>query len=80
MKREFKYFHKLPQKIINRLLKTNLSWGDIVNKYKQPSWCNYPNALEGKMGCWSLTDLNNNGLRTKISKKFCKNCPCYITK
>lgn len=48
----------------------------VTNRYsyKQPDWCKYPNALEGQMGCWSLMDLSKDGLRTKISKDFCKGC------
>jgi len=75
------YFHKLPQKEIDKLIKEKRTVGYILKSYKQPSWCNYPEALSMTMGCWSLCDLKKNGLRTKISKKFCQSCPeCKLYK
>ena len=71
------YFHQAPQKDIDKMVKEKKTWGDIEKKYKQPEWCNYPDALQGKMGCWSLIDLQKGGLRTKISHKFCSGCECY---
>lgn len=44
-----------------------------MERYQQPTWCGYPGALEGQMGCWSLMDLK--GLRTDICKEFCNTCP-----
>jgi len=26
----------------------------FMKKFRQPDWCNYPAALAGEMGCWSL--------------------------
>lgn len=46
--------------------------GDFMKKYSQPEWCNYHEALNPMLGCWSLTD---NSLRKKISLEFCKDCP-----
>lgn len=31
-----------------------LTVGEFMKKYRQPPWCNYPEALSGKWGCWSL--------------------------
>lgn len=50
--------------------------GYLKEHYKQPKWCNYPNALDGPFGCWSLMDLY--GDRKKISREFCSKCDCYI--
>ena len=69
-----RYFHELSQEEVDKLIADKKSWGDIMREYKQPDWCNYPNALEGTMGCWSLVDLSKEGLRTEISKDFCKGC------
>ena len=69
-----RYFHELSQEEVDKLIADKKNWGDIMQEYKQPDWCNYPNALEGTMGCWSLVDLSKDGLRTKISKDFCKGC------
>ncbi len=71
------FFHELPQSEIDTLLQNKVTVGDIMEKYSQPKWCAYPNALEGAMGCWSLMDLNPEGLRTKISESFCKSCDCF---
>ena len=77
MKR-LKYFHSLPQKEINKLVESKMKIGELIEKYKQPKWCGYPEALSGKWGCWALMDLSENGGRTKISKEFCKSCDCYL--
>lgn len=69
-----RYFHELSQEEVDKLIADKKNWDDIMQEYKQPDWCNYPNALEGFMGCWSLVDLSKDGLRTKISKDFCKGC------
>lgn len=69
-----RYFHELSQEEVDKLIADKKNWGDIMREYKQPDWCNYPNTLEGTMGCWSLVDLSKDGLRTKISKDFCKGC------
>ena len=72
-----KYFHELPQLVIDKMITDKKTYGYIMGKFKQPNWCMYPDALEGMMGCWSLTDFSKNGLRTKISNEFCENCPEY---
>jgi hypothetical protein len=69
-----RYFHELSQEEVDKLITDKKNWGYIMNEYKQPDWCNCPNALEGTMGCWSLVDLSKDGFRTKISKDFCKGC------
>ena len=73
-----KYFHELEQSEIDTLIAEKKTIGYIHENYKQPDWCNYPNALEGNMGCWSLMNLLKEGMRTKISKDFCKNCERFF--
>ena len=69
-----RYFHELEQEEVDALITDKKTTDYIINTYKQPDWCEYPNALSVGFGCWSLMDLSKNGSRTKISKKFCKNC------
>jgi hypothetical protein len=69
-----KYFHEVEQEEIDNLVKDKRTVNYVLDNYKQPDWCNYPEALSMKMGCWSLCDFSVNGLRTKISKSFCKGC------
>jgi len=74
-----RYFHELEQKEVDDLITDKKTVGYIMETYKQPFWCRYPNALEGEMGCWSLMDLSKDGLRTKINRDFCKECDeCYL--
>jgi hypothetical protein len=68
------YFHEASQKTVSTLVKNHATWGDIMEQYQQPEWCNYPEALSGSMGCWSLTDLSKGGFRKKISKEWCSGC------
>ncbi len=72
-----KYWHELPQDEIDQILKSGITVGECVKKYKQPDWCAYPDALAGMMGCWSLTSDESGGLRTEISEKYCKTCDCF---
>lgn len=74
-----KYFHELSQEEIEQLVSEKKTVAYVVDTYKQPDWCDYPEALNGDMGCWSLMDLEPDGLRTKISRDFCKNCDLYIS-
>lgn len=69
-----KYFHELHQDEINTLIETKVTFGTIMKIYLQPEWCNYPEALDGDFGCWSLMDLCSGGKREKVSLEYCKNC------
>ena len=71
------YFHEISQDEVDKLIADKKSIGYVMENYKQPDWCNYPEALSITMGCWSLCDLKKDGLRTKISKEFCKECDCF---
>lgn len=77
---ELKYFHEIPQSEVQQLLDDKRDWGYVMENYIQPEWCDYTAALNGRMGCWSLTDLSEGGTRKKISHEFCKGCDCYKPK
>jgi hypothetical protein len=69
-----RYWHKLQDSTIKRLVKNKVTIQECMKRYKQPDWCEYPNALEGVMGCWSLMDSMD--LRHKISLEYCASCEC----
>lgn len=72
------YFHELTDAEVQKLIDDNVSVMAVVENYLQPDWCDYPDALAGHMGCWSLTDLF--GLRHDIGHDYCKTCDCYKPK
>lgn len=74
---QMKYFHELSQEEVDKLVENETTVGFVLKNFKQPDWCNYPDALSMSMGCWSLCDLDPNGLRSKISHEYCKSCECY---
>lgn len=74
------YWHEISQDELQKLLDENVTIRYINQHYKQPDWCNYPNALTFTLGCYSLCDLSKDGARTKISTEFCKNCDCFNNK
>jgi hypothetical protein len=69
-----RYWHTLEDSTIKRLIARKTTWGEVMKRYSQPDWCNYPDALEGVMGCWSLIDVH---LRHQISRDYCKGCDCF---
>jgi hypothetical protein len=71
-----RFWHRAPQKEIDEFIKSKPTFEQMYNKYQQPGWCTYPEALSGAMGCWSLVGDN----RTAISKSFCKTCDLYKKK
>lgn len=68
------YYHELPQSEIDKLISDKKTYQFIMENYKQPDWCKYPEALGGSLGCWSLTGYNS---RYKVSKESCKTCDCF---
>jgi len=66
-----KYFHELTDEEFEALKVTDITWGEVAKIYPQPTWCEYPGALEAEMGCWSLV------YRRGVSKEFCKNCDLF---
>jgi hypothetical protein len=70
MPKNKKYWHKLSAASHRKIMKSNITIGEIMKKYSQPPWCIYQNALGGWVGCWSLV-----GAEQKIkSVKDCKTC------
>jgi hypothetical protein len=67
-----KYFHELSEKEYNTLFSTNITFEQLAVDYPQPTWCGYPNATDGPMGCWGLFYQDNK------DREHCKNCECYI--
>jgi hypothetical protein len=64
------YWHKIPKEDQKAVLQfSQMTVGAFMDKYQQPPWCNYPEALGGTMGCWSLM------IPGKIwNRSCCKNC------
>ena len=52
-----------------------MTWAQFLEKYKQPNWCEYPEALMGDMGCWSLMTPG-----TIQNIESCKNCELCVPK
>jgi hypothetical protein len=69
-------YHRLSQKTIDAMI-GKMTYAELMEKYRQPDWCQYPEALNGMWGCWSLTDNAPGGMRTKICKTFCSGCEFY---
>jgi hypothetical protein len=72
------FWHRITNSEVKELIAQGKTNEFVMSNYRQPTWCEYPEALNGTMGCWSLTD--NLGLRRKISKKFCSGCDCFKNK
>ena len=66
------YFHEQPPEEQMRLLSGAMTWGEFLDAYQSPAWCNYPWALEGWNGCWSLLS------QRVTSEAFCVGCECYV--
>lgn len=47
------------------------TFAEFSEEYDQPSWCTYPDALYGVMGCWSLVGCLVTG------EDYCRNCECH---
>ena len=71
------FFHELSQAEIDSLVENGKTWKDVVSGYRQPEWCDYGAALDGFEGCWSLTDLEKGGSRSRISEEFCRGCESF---
>ena len=42
-----------------------------MSKIEQPSWCDYPDAEDQFIGCWSLQ------FGMVKDESYCKECDCY---
>lgn len=60
-----RYWHEVPPAEREQLIKeSKMTVGKLLERFKQPDWCEYPEALAGQMGCWSLvTSRNVNGIK-----------------
>jgi hypothetical protein len=65
------FFHRLSMKKKKELFASKMTVGELMKQYRQPTWCGYPEALGGAMGCWSLVSATIN-----VSKQFCITCDC----
>jgi hypothetical protein len=70
-KHMIKYFHELTDKEWKELKESGKTWAEAAVIYPQPEWCEYPEALAGEMGCWSLV------YRMGVSRESCKGCELY---
>ena len=64
------FFHQLTQEQLETEVHGKLTWGQVMEQFDQPTWCNYPEALSGDLGCWTLCDFP-----WKINKELCSTCP-----
>lgn len=64
-------WHRVPKDEQVAILKSKMTVGEFMKRYEQPAWCNYPDALEGTMGCWSLMIAGE--IKSRAS---CKGCDC----
>lgn len=65
------YFHNITDGDFKKMLKAGTTWYGVMESFKQPKWCGYPDALSGVMGCWSLTS------RLIKREKDCMNCELH---
>ena len=68
-----RYWHTLADSTIKKLISKGTTWGEVQERYKQPDWCGYQDALQGDFGCWSLVGES----RHQISEEYCAKCDCY---
>jgi len=66
------YFHEeVDKERFDEFKKEGKTWGQLKSEYQQPKWCQYPDALGGMMGCWSLVGC------LITDEDCCKTCDCY---
>lgn len=64
-------WHLIPKEEQERVLKSGIKVGTFMATYAQPDWCQYPEALSGQMGCWSL--MTPDAIRKRGD---CTECDC----
>jgi len=69
-----RYWHKLTDEERQEVYDSNPNIFDFMNEFKQPDWCNYPEALTPLFGCSSLNKKD-----TKVCKETCQGCDEYKT-
>lgn len=50
------YFHELSSEEQDTILTSGKTVEWLLENYRQPDWCEYPEALADVMGCWSLME------------------------
>lgn len=65
------YFHEMTKQQVEAMLPIANWKVDVFEKYEQPPWCSYPNALDWYCGCWSLTEA------AVHSEADCSGCDLY---
>ena len=68
-------WHALKKSEQEEILRSKITVGTFMERFRQPKWCNYPEALAGMMGCWSL--MTPGSIRNFDS---CKGCECRAPK
>ena len=66
-----KYFHELTKEGFGALVEQEMTYKECAELYPQPSWCSYPDAIYGEMGCMSLTSFRIKDWRS------CCGCECF---
>lgn len=64
-------FHEVSGDEFHKLVDGGWTWRDIEENYRQPDWCQYPDALQGVMGCLSLVNLRIKSVRQCAACEFC---------
>ena len=71
-----RYWHEVPPAEREQIIKeSKMTVGEFLERFKQPDWCEYPEALAGQMGCWSLVLSRNINCI-----KDCGDCDCIKAK
>jgi hypothetical protein len=65
--------HKKKTAISRAIKKQDRTSEEFMSMFKQPTWCEYPDALAGMMGCWSLVSKSKS---ITIDEEYCKTCEC----
>jgi hypothetical protein len=66
-----KYCHELTKEELGKIIEKGITYCQFAKDYPQPTWCTYPDATEGPMGCSSLMGFYVTG------EDYCKDCDCY---
>jgi len=74
---EKKYWHELTKEQVSDFIQDAKNLCSITDIYKQPDWCNYPDALEGILGCWSLLSHTKD---IEINEEYCSKCYFFKNK
>jgi hypothetical protein len=70
---EPRYWHEIDAKEQGNILNhSGMTVGDFLKRFRQPDWCNYPDALGGAMGCWNL--LMPGAVRDIKACEGCEEC------